>query len=149
MKFEIPRPMQVEHDELHADLAKAIAAGGRTGEAARAVGKALHAHFHKEEECALPPLGLLAALAEGRFEPEMAEVLALTDRLEAEMPQMLAEHRQIVLALDKLIEAARAENQPQAERFAAQLKLHAETEELVSYPAARLVGRYVKARLGH
>lgn len=27
MKFEIPKPMKIEHDELHADLVKATKAG--------------------------------------------------------------------------------------------------------------------------
>jgi hypothetical protein len=54
MKFEIPKPIKIEHDELHADLVKATKAGGQTGEAARAVAKVLHNHFVKEEEYALP-----------------------------------------------------------------------------------------------
>ena len=32
MKFEIPKPMKNEHDELHAHLVAATKAGGRTGE---------------------------------------------------------------------------------------------------------------------
>ena len=31
MKFEIPKPMKIEHDELHADLFKATKGGGQTG----------------------------------------------------------------------------------------------------------------------
>ncbi len=58
MKFEIPEPMKLEHDELHADLVKATQVGGRTGDAAKAVAKVLHHHFVKEEAYALPPLGL-------------------------------------------------------------------------------------------
>lgn len=81
MKFEIPKSMKTEHDELHADLVKATNAGGKTGEAAKAVAKVLHNHFIKEEEYALPPLGLLVALSEGRFEPGMAEVLKMTRSL--------------------------------------------------------------------
>ena len=146
MKFEIPKPMKIEHDELHADLVKATQAGGRTAEAAKQVAKVLHNHFLKEEEYALPPLGLLVALSEGRFEAEMAEVLAMTDKLEAEMPTMLAEHKVIVAALDGLVAAATAENRPEFVEFAEKLMLHAQTEEQVAYPAAVLVGRYVKLK---
>jgi hypothetical protein len=39
----------------------------------------------------------------------MTDVLALTDRLEAELPGMLAEYRQIVAALGDLMVAAKAE----------------------------------------
>ncbi|MGE5366643.1 MAG: hypothetical protein ACM3PO_05150 [Betaproteobacteria bacterium] len=147
MNFEIPRPMKIEHDALHADLVKATKAGGRTGEAAKAVAKVLHNHFVKEEEYALPPLGLLVALSEGKFETGMAEVLKMTDRLEAELPTMLSEHTDIVAALNKLIEAAKAEAKPDIVHFAETLMLHAQTEEEVAYPTALLIGRYVKLKL--
>jgi hypothetical protein len=55
MKFEIPRPLKAEHDQLQSDLVEATRAGGRTAEAAKAVAKLLHPHFLKEEECAWPP----------------------------------------------------------------------------------------------
>jgi len=65
MHFEIPQPLGAEHAELHAELAEAMRAGGRIGEAAEEVGKRLHPHFIREEEIALPPLCLLAPLARG------------------------------------------------------------------------------------
>jgi hypothetical protein len=147
MKFEIPKPMKIEHDELHTDLVKATKAGGKTAEAAKEVAKVLHGHFVKEEEYALPPLGLLVALSEGKFETSMAEVLKMTDKLEAELPTMLSEHKDIVAALKKLIDAARTENRPDVVHFAEKLMLHAQTEEQVSYPTAILVGHYVKSKL--
>jgi hypothetical protein len=147
MKFEIPEPMKIEHDELHTDLVKATKTGGKTGEAAKDVAKVLHNHFVKEEEYALPPLGLLVPLSEGKFETSMAEVLNMTDKLEAELPTMLSEHKDIVGALKKLIDAARLENRPDVVHFAEKLMLHAQTEEQVAYPAAILVGRYVKLKL--
>ena len=62
MKLSIPEPLKAEHAELHAELSSAIDAGGRVGEAAKEVAKRLHPHFVREEEFALPPLGLLASL---------------------------------------------------------------------------------------
>ncbi len=148
MQFTIPEPLKIEHDELHADLAKATKAGGRVGEAAQAVARLLHPHFVQEEEFAMPPLALLKPLAEGRLSPDMAEVLAMTDRLETELPHMLAEHEAIVTALDRLVEAAREDGKPEVARFAEKLILHARTEEDVLYPAALLIGEYVKLKLG-
>lgn len=147
MRFEIPTAMKAEHDELHADLVKATKSGGRTGDAAKAVAKVLHEHFVKEEEYALPPLGLLVPLAQGKVEAAMADVLKMTDRLEAELPAMLAEHKAIVAALKTLVDAAKAENKPEVAHFAEKLLLHAQAEEQVSYPAALLIGRYVKGKL--
>lgn len=147
MKLSIPEPLKAEHAELHAELSSAIDAGGRVGEAAKEVAKRLHPHFVREEEFALPPLGLLAALAKGAVGPEMVGVLALTDKLEAELPGMLAEHQEIVTALDELVVAATDERKPEHARFAEKLILHARTEEQVLYPAALLVGHYVRLKL--
>jgi hypothetical protein len=148
MKFNVPRSMQAEHEELHADLEKAIASGGQTGAAAKVVADVLHAHFESEEKYALPPLGLLPTLADGRFSPEMIQVLEMTDTLKAELQRMLEEHKEIVEALQKLIEAASQEKKTEHIRFAEKLILHAQNEEEVAYPTAILVGEYVRMKLG-
>jgi len=71
MKPKIPQPLKLEHEELHAELIQATKAGGKTGEAAKAVAKVLHHHFVKEEEFALPPIGLLSLLARGKVDKRM------------------------------------------------------------------------------
>ena len=147
MKLEIPAPLRVEHEELHASLVRATKEPGAVGEAAREVARLLHPHFVREEEFALPPLALLAEIARSGVRPEMAQVLPMTHRLEAEMPVMLAEHAQIVHALDNLRATARVAHQAEHERFAEALMLHAQTEELVLYPAAILIGRHVAQSL--
>jgi hypothetical protein len=147
MNFEIPASLKAEHEELHGELVLATKAGGRTGEAAKAVAKVMHPHFVKEEEYALPPLGLLRVLSKGKLEASMAEVLKLTDKLEADLPHMLSEHRDILIALQQLVEAAKTENKPDHAHFAEKLIAHAQTEEEISYPTALLIGRYLKAAL--
>jgi hemerythrin HHE cation binding domain-containing protein len=147
-EFKIPKSLQAEHTELHEELAKAIAAGGKVSEAAKTVAALLHAHFEKEEEYALPPLGLLSELAQGRVTPEMRSAIVMADKLKADHPHMLQEHKDIVVALRKLIAAAKQENKLEHARFAEKLMLHAQNEEEVLYPAAILVGEYLKFRLG-
>ncbi|TAK85039.1 MAG: hypothetical protein EPO20_12710 [Betaproteobacteria bacterium] len=147
MKFEIPKPLQVEHEELHATLVEATKVPGAVGEAAREVARLLHPHFVAEEDFALPPLALLSELARGGVTPEMAEVLPMTRRLKAELPKMLAEHKQIVGALEKLRAAAHAAGRAEYEHFADALVLHAQTEEQVLYPAAILIGEHVARSL--
>ena len=147
MKPKTPQSLKLEHEELHADLVRATKAGGRTGKAAKDVAKVLHDHFVKEEEFALPPIGLLAALVHGEVSEEMRGVLAMTERLKAELPDMLQEHKAVVAALKKLTAAAKAEKLPEHARFAEKLMLHAQTEEEVLYPAAILVGEYLKLKL--
>lgn len=71
MEFKIPNPLKSEHEELHKMLKEATLLSGKTGEAAKAVAKSMHSHFIKEEEYALPPLGLLPMLAKGKILREM------------------------------------------------------------------------------
>ena len=148
MDFKIPEPLKVEHEELHAELVALTKSPGKVGEAARNVATLVHPHFVKEEEYALPPLGLLATIARQGVTPEMRPVLTMTERLKKDLPEMLAEHQRVVGALEKLAAESRVEKRPDAERFAQKLRVHAETEEHVLYPAAILVGEYVRARLG-
>lgn len=147
MEFKIPYSLKAEHEELHAELVKATQSGGQTGEAAKAVAELLHAHFVAEEEYAMPPLGLLAPLADDKLTSEMGAALTMTDKLKAELPHVLQEHQAIVGALEGLVKAAKAENKPEYAHFAEKLMLHAQNEEEVLYPAAILVGEYVKLKL--
>lgn len=95
----------------------------------------------------MPPLALLQRLARGETSPEMAGVLRMTDQLENEMPQMLADHKKIVTALGASQMAAETEGRHEYVEFADELTLHAQNEEQVAYLAALLVGRYVKLAL--
>ncbi len=146
--WKVPDSVEMEHEELHRELRRASRAPGDVGEAARNVAKILHPHFAKEEEYALPPLALLPALAEGESEPDIRAVISMTDRLQKELPQMLLEHKQIITALDSLKVAAERSDGSEYVRFAEQLALHAKNEEEILYPAALLVGKYLKLKTG-
>lgn len=135
----IPSALDEDHEELHAELVKLTKKPGKVGEAAREVAKLLHPHFEKEEAYALPPLGLLQAIVEGKPMEDTRRVLEMTEKLKRDLPEMLAEHKAILAALEKLEAAGEA-------KFAAKLKLHAQTEEQVLYPAAILVGEILKCR---
>ena len=143
---EIPRSMKEEHAELNARLVAATRAPGRVGEAAREVAKVLDPHFAREEQIALPPLGLLRPLAEGRAPAGMAAVLPMTDSLKRELPSMLTEHMAIGVAVKRLARVAKDAGHAEAERLAHEIQRHALTEEEVTYPAAVLVGELVRAR---
>jgi len=147
MQLNIPTPLKTEHEELHAVLVKATKEAGDTGKAARSVAEILHPHFVKEEEYALPPLGILSRLSQGEVRPEMKSVLTMTDKLKRDLPQMLEEHRAIVNALEKLADAARKEGKTEYVNFSRDLTLHAQTEEEVLYPAAILIGEYLRVKL--
>ncbi len=146
MKTTIPKSLKLEHDELHMELDKATKVGGKIAEAARLVAQTLHPHFVAEEEFAIPPLGILPQLSKGKVDEDMKEILKMTDKLKVELPKMLQEHKAIVTALDELVKAAQEENKPEYAAFAEKLKLHAKTEEEVTYPTVLLIGEYLKLR---
>ena len=144
---EIPESIRLEHDAIHSALGEATKAAGAVGVAARALAQILHPHFVREEEIALPPLGLLAPLSRGVLPAGATDVLSLTDALTRELSRMLEEHKPIRVAVEELRTAARKEQATRYERLAEQLALHAQTEEEVLCPAAVLVGDIVRARV--
>lgn len=147
VNLKAPAAMEAEHEKLHENLAKVISSGGKTAEAGKAVEAVLSKHFEHEEEFALPQLGLLPALADGKFSEGMRPAIALSDRLKTDMPKMLDEHKELVKALEALAEAGKTENKADAVAFAEALTAHAKAEEEVSYPTAILVGEYLRVKL--
>jgi hypothetical protein len=146
MKFEIPGSLKVEHQELHEKLAQYTKLPGKTGAEAKEVARLLHPHFIKEEAYALPPLGLLSDLAKGKSISDERGAISMSEKLKNDFKEMLSEHAQIVKALQKLYQAANDEHHPEVMRFTENLKQHAKTEEEVLYPAAILVGEYLKLK---
>jgi hypothetical protein len=147
LEFQTPHSLRADHDRLHADLAALTNEPGVIGDAARDVARLLHPHFVKEEEYALPPLGLLASIARGEIDRRMEPVVTMARRIKSELPMMISEHREIVRSLDRLAAAAVVHGRAHVADFVDKLKLHAETEEDVLYPAAIIVGEIVEAHL--
>lgn len=147
MKRTIPSSLNEEHEELHRMLQNATQLSGKTGEAANRVARLLHPHFVKEEEFVLPVLSLLPLLQKGLLTPEMGFAVELAEKLKSELPQMLEEHARIVTELQSLRQTALEEHHPVVSHFTDKLMLHAKTEEEITYPAAVLVGDYLKLKL--
>jgi hypothetical protein len=146
MKFIIPRCLKDEHEELHLELARAMREADPLGAAAKSVKELMRVHAFNEEHYALPPLGLLLPLARGEATPEMLNVVALTEDLQKNLPVMLADHKTIVAALKKLAVAATTVGKPEYAAIAEKLIQHIQVEEQIAYPAAILVGEYLKLR---
>lgn len=147
MKFITPLPLKREHDELHAELASTAKLPGAVGAVARDLAAVLTTHLEKEEAFALPPLCLLSQVATGRITSAMAAVTTMTDHLRAELPTLLAEHARITTALQSLAAAARDANDFASVRFAEKFLAHIQLEELLFYPAAILLGDYIRGHL--
>ena len=136
--------MEEEHEELHAELAKAIKMRGKVGEAAKKVAEVLHPHFQKENGIALPVIGVARELAEGKTSPDFPKALELHDKFKAEYEKMLQEHVEIVRTLDSLGKTAKTYKKKDVLEFVRKLKNHAKTEEDLTYPAVLMVGKLLK-----
>ena len=148
MELKIPPSLKHEHGEMRASLEIAAKAPGKSGEAAREVARLLLPHFNKEEEYALPPLDALAVMAGGGLPEEPKAIIDKADRLRNELAEMLREHTAIAKALEDLYETATGDARPELARFAKKLLLHAQMEEQIYYPAALVIGEYLKLRTG-
>ena len=59
---------------------------------------------------------------------------------------MLAEHQLIKAFLDEMMQIAAVEDHPEVSSLAEQIEKHALTEQEVYFPAAILVGEYLKIK---
>lgn len=146
--MKAPHALRLEHQELHDFLSRASREPGAIGEAARLVARLLAPHARKEETFALPPLDLLPELVLGKVEPYMTPAIGHSEWLRAHLDDMRAEHRAIVAALEQLVAAAREAKRYEYAEFAGKLIIHARVEEEVLYPAAILVGEFLRLKLG-
>lgn len=147
MPLAIPESIKLEHEELHDALARASREKDPLGEAAKRVARILKPHVAKEELFAFPPLGLLEEVARGERPAAGPAALGMTERLRAELDDMLAEHRVIIGALEDFMAAARAVDRVDYAELASKLVHHMRTEKEVLYPAALLLGDHLRSRL--
>jgi len=144
MPLEIPEPTNEEHEELHAQLARATKMSGKVGTAAKEVAAVLHPHFEKENELALPVVGLAREIAESKVAADSAKALERCDKFKLEYEKMLQEHTEIVKTLDKLESVARKAGKRSVVEFAEKLRTHAKIEEDLTYPAVLMVGKLLR-----
>ena len=78
----------------------------------------------------------------------MAEVYPHTDWLKNNLATLMAEHATIGSAVQDMLQAARAAGRTDYIEFAEKLVNHLRMEEEVMYPAAILVGEYLRLLLG-
>lgn len=125
-------------------MRKATRMPGKVGKAAKQVAQVLHPHFERENELALPVIGIARELAEDKASADFPKALELSEKFKAEYARMLQEHVEIVKALDELEKAARKAKKGAVIDFVRKLKLHAKTEEDLTYPAVLMAGKLVK-----
>lgn len=88
LPFGIPNTMREEHEELHSELRKATKMPGPVGKAAKNVAEVLHPHFEKENELALPIIGITRELGEGKSSEDFTKASDLYERFRPEYENM-------------------------------------------------------------
>lgn len=145
MEPQIPKSIKNGHDNLCSEIENIIALGGVIGEKAKILDEIMLAHFKKEEEYALPPLGFLLALSEGNWEIDEDVAIEMSEVLKSKLSELKEDHKNILIALQDLKNIADKENNLSAKQFAKDLNLHASIEDQVLYPTTILIGNYLKA----
>ena len=103
-------------------------------------------HFREEEDFVFPPLGLLPSLASGEISEKREEVIQLTEKLKSQLAHMSVEHQLIKAHMSDLERTARKDNHAGIIAFIQDVNKHARIEEEIYFPAAILVGEYLKLR---
>ena len=141
MPLSAPASMEAEHEEIWQLLTSVQRLSGKTGSIAEKLAADLKTHIDKEESLALPLLGILVDLANGKLANATAKRAAETYvKFKKEYPGMLYGHKELVKVLDRLKRTGAEEGHLTAVRFAEKLVKHSQEEEEVLYPAALLAG---------
>jgi hemerythrin-like domain-containing protein len=142
MPLSAPASMEKEHQDIWQLLVRVQNLSGKTGSIAEKLARDLKAHIDKEESMALPLLGLLRDLVNGKLSRTSAKRASLVYvKFEKEYPGMLHGHKELRKMLERLKKVGAEEGHLTAVRFAEALEKHSQEEEEVLYPAAILAGR--------
>ena len=145
-KPEVPSSVKKEHQYLLDEIHKITLFRDSTGHAAAKLNDLMQHHFAEEEDFVLPQLGLLPLLASGKLTEQSKEVIQLSEKLKSNLPHLSAEHQLIKAYMKELKQAAVNENHPEIIEFEKELQKHANIEEEVLFPAAILIGEYLKLK---
>ncbi len=147
MPLSAPASMEKEHQEIWQLLIRIQHLSGKTGSIAEKLAKDLKAHIEKEEELALPLLGILGDIANGKLKNGVAKKASLLgSKFEKEYPGMLHGHKELRKYLERLKKVGAEEGHLTAVRFTETVEKHSKEEEEVLYPAAILAGRMASKR---
>jgi hemerythrin-like domain-containing protein len=147
MPLSAPPSMEKEHEEIWQLLLRIQHLSGKTGSIAEKLAKDLKAHIDKEESLALPLLGILRDIADGKLKNGVAKRASLLGyKLEKEYLGMLHGHKEMYKILERLKRVGAEEGHLTAVRFAEALEAHSKQEEEVLYPAAIVAGQMASKR---
>lgn len=146
-KPDVPSSIKKEHEYLLDQIHKITLFQDSAGLAAIKLNDLMQHHFKEEEDFVLPPLGLLSLLASGKLPEQSNDIILLTDQLATQLTHLSLEHQFIKAYMAELKQADSYGSHPEIIEFEKELHKHANTEEEVFFPAAILIGEYLKLKV--
>lgn len=146
-KPEVPSSIMKEHENLLDQIHRIALFQDSAGLRAIKLNDLMQHHFKEEEDLVLPPLGLLPLLASGKILEQSEEIILLTDKLTSLLTHLSVEHQLIKAYMNELRQADTNGSHPEIIEFEKELHKHANTEEEVFFPAAILIGEYLKIKV--
>lgn len=142
-----PSSLEKEHKEIHEKLASIVSSTGQTANVAKEVQSIMQPHFEEEEKLSISVLGALQPYVNGTLTQDAKDqAIKLSQQFKQKYPTMLEEHKQIVVALDRLQNTATKENRQDVISFIEQLRNHALSEEQITYPATIVIGELLELK---
>ena len=143
----IPNELRADHVRIQQRLRDLSLRADPVGKAAKQVLVLLVPHDQREEEFVLPLVGLLEQVAADRIRPDMALAIPMADKLKAEKDRLSDEHTAVIDALLVLRSASLRSHEPKVTQFAEDIASDEVNDGQVVYPAAILVGKYIRDKL--
>jgi hypothetical protein len=144
-----PNSVQLQHRQIVGRLASYAQQSGPIGTAAQKAADFLKAHYAKEEQFVLPPLGLLPALLKngGASKADMERALEMAQSTKAAMDELYADHVQITALMTELADTANERNEKELVRLATRVAAQSLNDMEVLFPATVLIGEYIRMKL--
>ncbi len=136
-----------EHESLLEQIHRITLFRDSAGLVAIKLNDLMQHHFKEEEDFALPPLELMSLLASGKIPEQSDEIIVLTQRLKSQLTHLSVEHQLINAYMNELRQADSNGSHPEIIEFEKELHKHASIEEEVFFPAAILIGEYLKLKV--
>jgi hypothetical protein len=143
----IPQSIALSHQENVAELTMLSGKPAPVGPAAQAALEVLKAHIVRENTYIMPPLTLLAKLADGKITPDMKWAIAMADRVKADREEIFQEHTRITDAMNALLLAADQANDTSAAEFAHGAVADSLSDIELQLPMTLVIGDLLRSKL--
>lgn len=142
-----PRSVQLQHEQIVSRLESIAKRDGAARIAAAKAASFLKAHYAKEEEFVLPPLGLLSTILKNPNPADLDRAVAMAERTKAALTELLADHVEITTLMNDLIAAGGQEQNEELVRLASRVAAQSLNDIEVVQPTTILIGEYIRANL--